>query len=504
MEALSIGSVFANTARRFPDLTAVVDGDCRISYRDLAADSRRRAGTMLGRHGLSPGDRVGVLCHNGVDFLANMLACAQAGLPAVMLNTHLVASEVAYILNNSGVGLLVYGLDLAELAHAAAEAAGLPAAAVVSTKELGRNKGEEPPAVHVDPEALFYLGYTSGTTGLPKGAMVSHRNRVLAAVLWAAEFGVGAGHHHLAAGPLYHTAPFTFALLHLLLGGTVVTLKYYDPEVALHLMQDESITNSFMAPVLQGRLLAAARNLGVVLRSLQVLVAGGSPFAAETRLAVMEWFGDIVHVFYGATETGVITNLRPRYQRVKPHSAGTPIATTGVKVLDQETGEPVPSNTSGLIYIQSPTMCSGYWQNAAADAEVFRDGWLTLDDIGYLDEDGYCYFVDRAKDMIISGGVNVYPREVEVVLESHPQVQEVAVIGVPDAAWGEAIKAVVVPKPGAAPEQAALLAYCTGRLAGFKKPKSVEIVRELPHNAAGKLLRRRLRDAYRQGPAQNS
>lgn len=499
MNQLTIGAGFTNAARRFPRHTAIVDGQRRVTYQELAEDSYRRASVLLGRYGLAAGERVGILCSNGVDFLSTLLASAQAGLVVVPLNTHLVPAEMAYIIGNAGIRLIAHSPEYRDLAQAAGREAGLPEGYVVPADGLAVGGSPTPPATRVAPDDLLYLGYTSGTTGRPKGAMVTHRNRMWAAMLWAAEFQVGAGDRHLAAGPLYHTAPLTFALLHLILGGTVVTLKAFQPDEVLAVMAVEAITNSFMAPVLQSRLLESARSHGVTFPALRALIAGGSPFLAKTKLELLDWFGDVVHEFYGATETGVVTNLRPGYQREKIGSAGTTIGAMAVRVVDPVTGADLPPNEPGVLLIQGPSLCQGYWQDEGATNEAFRDGWLTLGDIGYLDQDGYCYIVDRVKDMIISGGVNIYPREIEIVLESHPDVAEVAVIGVPDERWGEAAKALVVPKPGRTLTAESVLDHCTGRLAGYKKPKSVDLVSELPRNPAGKILKRKLRESYWRG-----
>ncbi|HET7875145.1 MAG TPA: AMP-binding protein, partial [Methylomirabilota bacterium] len=368
---------------------------------------------------------------------------------------------------------------------------------LASLADLESAPADEPPGA-VSERDLFYLGYTSGTTGRPKGAMVTHRNRALAYHYWALEYGIGEHDVALHAGPFHHTAPFGFTLTQLWMGGQVVILPSFDPLEALRSMAAASVTWSFMVPYMLNAVLhlPAEQHRSHRPRALRFLISAASPLPTATKEGLLARFPEVgLHEFYGATEAGVVTNLRPEDQRRKVRCVGKPILDTEVKVVGP-TGEKVKPGEIGELYIKGPTLFDGYFNAPEMTAAAIRDGWSTLGDLAYLDEEGYVYIVDRVKDVIKSGGVNIFPTEIEEALTSHPAVYEAAVVGVPDERWGEAARAIVVLRSGAAADAAAILAHCRGLLADYKIPKAVEFRDSLPRNPAGKVLKRVLRDEF--------
>jgi long-chain acyl-CoA synthetase len=356
-----------------------------------------------------------------------------------------------------------------------------------------------PPDLTVREEDIFYLGYTSGTTGRPKGAVVTHRNRALAYHYWALEYGITGVDTALHVGPFHHTAPFTFTLTQLYRGGCVVIMPKFDAENTLRTLARERVTWSFMAPYMFNALIPLIVEHGsrVDLSHLRFLISGASALPTPTKRGLLESLPNVgLHEFYGATEAGVITNLRPEDQHRKIRCVGRAVPDAEIRILAED-GAEAPPGEVGDIWIRSPTLFDGYFNAPEKTREAFRDGWATLGDVGRVDDEGYLYIVDRRKDVIKSGGVNIFPAEIEEVVLAHPGILEVAVIGIPDARWGEAVHAVLVRRPGSTVTYEELLAHCRGSLSSYKLPKSIEFREALPRNPAGKILKRELRDEFR-------
>jgi acyl-CoA synthetase (AMP-forming)/AMP-acid ligase II len=338
--------------------------------------------------------------------------------------------------------------------------------------------------------------YTSGTTGHPKGAYRPQGLGVERVVESIQMFDVRPDDVHLMAGPGYHSAVVFFTLLTTVVGGTVVIMPRFEPESALALIARHRVTTTFMAPTLLHRIMdlpgdARAR---YDVSSMRGLILGGAPCPFSLKERATAYFGEVLYEFYGATETGVNLLLRPEEQLLKPGSAGRPPEGQEIRLLD-DAGNPVPDGVPGELWIRNQWLAA-YYNRPDATAQATREGFFSVGDVAYRDLEGYYYICDRKIDMIVSGGVNIYPAEVEACLHSHPAVADVAVIGVPDDDWGEAVKALVVLQPGEAATGEELIGWCRSRIADYKRPRSVEFVAELPRDQAGKLLKREIREPY--------
>ncbi|QYN36891.1 acyl-CoA synthetase [Pseudonocardia sp. DSM 110487] len=508
MTALGLWGIAAAT----PDRTAVVDPDGRaLSYGDLAA-AADRYGRGLQAMGLRPGDAIVVMLPNGIDMLAVHFAAMQTGLYTVAVNWHLVGPEVAYILGDSGANAFVAHERFAEVATAAAEEAGLPEKARFAVGDVPGFRslaelGADEPAGRPDVRTLGApMLYTSGTTGRPKGV----RRPLTGAdpddppnvALWF--FGIFGlkphdEHVHLCGSPLYHTAVLNFVAISIQLGHTAVLMDRWDPAEMLRLVERHRVTHSHMVPTQFTRLLALpeSERTRYDLSSMRAMIHGAAPCPEEVKRRMLEWWGPVVIEYYAATEGGGTTIFADEWLR-KPGSVGRPWPGSVVKILDEH-GDEVPIREPGLVYLRMGTSSFEYHRDAEKTKAARAGDLFTLGDVGHVDEDGYLFLHDRKSDLIISGGVNIYPAEIEGQLGGHPKVADVAVFGIPHPDWGEEIKAVVQPAAGieAGPELTEeLLEFARGRLARFKLPRSIDYVEQLPRDPNGKLYKRRLRDPY--------
>ncbi|MFL6121348.1 acyl-CoA synthetase [Actinophytocola sp.] len=497
-----------NIAREQPDLTAVVDPDGRqVTYAELAA-AADRYGRGFQAMGLEPGDAVVLLLPNGIDLVSVYFGAFQTGLYVVMANWHLVGAEVAYLIEDSGAKAFIAHERFGETAADALARTGVRGFAVgdvpgfTPLSELGRGESGRPDVRTAGSPML----YTSGTTGRPKGVRRpltgQDPDEVPAQASWF--FGIFGlvpfdDHVHICGSPLYHTAVLNFVANSIQLGHKTVLMDRWKPEEMLRLIEKHRVTHSHMVPTQFHRLL----ELPVEVRekydvsSLRCMIHGAAPCPDEVKRQMLDWWGPVVVEYYAATEGGGTTIMADEWLR-KPGSVGRAWPNSVVKVLD-ENGEEVPPGTTGLVYMRMGTSSFEYHKDATKTRAARVGDLFTLGDIGFLDEDGYLFLCDRKADMIISGGVNIYPAEIENVLVVHPKVADVAVFGVPNPDWGEEIKAVVRPADGASPGDeltAELLAFASERLAKFKLPKSIDYVDELPRDPNGKLYKRKLRDPY--------
>jgi long-chain acyl-CoA synthetase len=499
-------------ARDNPDLVAVVGpaGDS-LTYGELAARADRY-GRGLQALGLTPGDTVALMLPNGIDLVAMYFAATQTGLYVVPINWHLVGPEVAYLLTDSGAKAFVAHERFAGVATTAADTAGVPSAARFAVGGIAgfaplASLGADEPQARPDVRTLGApMVYTSGTTGRPKGVKRkltgADPDAPPAAGTWFfGIFGITPfdGHVHLCCSPLYHTAVLNFATLAIQLGHKTVLMDRFDAEEMLRLIDAHDVTYSHMVPTQFRRLLALPEETRsrYDVSSLRAMIHGAAPCPPEVKRRMLEWWGPVVIEYYAATEGGGTTIMATEWIE-RPGSVGLPWPGSVVKILDDD-GKELPPREPGLVYMQMGQSDFEYHKDKAK-TEAARVGKLfTLGDVGYLDEDGYLYLCDRKADMIITGGVNVYPAEIEGELAAHPDVADVAVFGVPHAEWGEEIKAVVQPAAGVepGPELAErLIAHAQERLAKFKVPRTVDFAEELPRDDNGKLYKRKLRDPY--------
>jgi long-chain acyl-CoA synthetase len=493
-----------------PGLTAVVDPDGgEVGYGELAA-AADRYGRGLQALGLRPGDSIVVLLPNGSDLLAMYFAAMQTGLYIVPVNWHLIGPEVAYLISDSGAKVFVASERFAEAALVAGEA--LPAdrrfsvgdiPGFLPVAELGADEPVGRPDIRTAGAPMLY---TSGTTGRPKGVRRAltgaDPDEVPAAGVWffrIFDLKPFDGHVHLCGSPLYHTAVLNFVSLSIQFGHTTVLMDRWDPAEMLRLIDKHRVTHSHMVPTQFRRLLALPEDVrsGFDVSSLRVAIHGAAPCPLEVKRRMIDWWGPVVTEYYAATEGGGTVITATDWLR-KPGSVGLPWPGSVVKVLGDD-GDELPAGEVGTVYMRMGASTFEYYKDKAK-TEAGRVGDLfTLGDVGYLDEDGYLYLRDRKADVIISGGVNVYPAEIEGELACHPKVADVAVFGIPHSDWGEEIKAVVQPVDGVegdAELTEELLAFAAERLAKFKLPRSIDYSAELPRDPNGKLYKRRLRDPY--------
>ncbi|WIX98297.1 long-chain fatty acid--CoA ligase [Amycolatopsis mongoliensis] len=491
---MNIGTFLERGAKRNSGAPAIVFGDRVLGYPSLI-DRVGRLAAGLRELGLARGDRVLLLMPNCPELVECLWACFRGGFVAVPVNWHLHPDEVGYIVDDSVASAVV----LSEAtAHVAGTLGGgvrvIQVGAVGATAKVCEYESvfADHPAPVADTQAddAAWLFYTSGTTGKPKGAVLTHRN--LTAMSRAYQHDLDAvpdGSVHLHAAPLTHGSGLYLVpttdrgATHVIAPGTS-----FSPSGYLDLIERHHVTHAtFLAPTMLNRLVAqaAARDL----TSLRSIVVGGAPLYQEDLHRATAAFGPIITQMYGQGEAPMTITVMPADEALsRPGSCGRPFSTVDVRIRDVD-GRPVAPGADGEVQVKGDVVMREYWHNPDATRRTLEDGWLRTGDIGHF-EDGYLYLTDRAKDVIITGGSNVYPREVEEVLLRHPAVREAAVIGVPDPDWGESVRAFVVASGVTASE---LIEYCATRIASFKKPRSVYFVDELPKNATGKILKRELR-----------
>jgi long-chain acyl-CoA synthetase len=413
------------------------------------------------------------------------------------VNPRLTTGELEYICDDSQARVLFVHPSVEEVARAGSFAT-VKRVIVLGSSEYERLLLEaraSRPGVQIEEWEPFALVYTSGTTGRAKGVVLSHRSRVLTFFAMAAEYGCYSPEDRsLAVAPLHHGGGLGFTLGPLFLGGSCVVAPKFDPELVVRAIHEQGITATFLVPthfagILQ---LSDARLDRYGHGNLKALISNGAPLPQALKERVIERFGQhVLHESYGSTEASLVSNLRPEDQLTKRECVGLPLPSTEVRILN-DGGEDVGVGESGQVYSRSPYLFNSYWGQPDAQRAAFRDGWFSAGDMARRDAEGYLYIVGRKDDMIISGGVNIYPREIEEVLTHHPAVSEVAVAGIPHEYWGEAVGAFVVVRDDMRVTEQELLDFCAADLARYKLPKTVQFVGSLPRGASGKLLRREL------------
>lgn len=497
-----------------PGHTAIVCGPRRLSYGAFDALVNRTA-HVLAAHGLEAGGRVALLLPNGPEFYAGTHAAAKLGALAVPINHRWRREEIAHVLGDSEPAVLLVGAAFADEARAACVLAGRPAPehVLVSSPEgvpgsfetaCAAASDAPPPAAVVG--GFNVLVYTSGTTGRPKGVMhptfdpkLGFESQKRIVEMW----GFTRDDVHLVVGPLYHTMPNAGGAQHLFVGATVVIMEKFDAAECLRLIAVERVTTSCMVPAHFIRLLELPEAVRARhdLSSVRKILHAAAPCAPDVKRRIFALFPPgSVWEFYGATE-GPGTIVAPDEWLAKPGSVGRPWPGVTVKVLDDE-GVECPPGAVGTIYLSTLGGRKFAYHNAPEKtADAFRGDLFTVGDMGWLDADGYLFIADRKHDMVITGGVNVYPAEIEAALVAHPDVVDCAVFGVPDDRWGEALKAVVEKRPGSALDAGGVQAWCRGKLADYKCPRSVDFIDTLPRDPNGKVLKRQLREPWWRGRA---
>ena len=513
MTIATIADIIRSHAAKRPDAVALqVDGGA-ITFAELDARSNRAANALRAA-GVGPGDRVAFIDKNGAEWFDVTFGLAKIGAVNVSVNWRLAPAEMAQIIDDAQARVVIVGPDFAEHVEKIEDALERVDTVIAigghdrwpAYDEWVAGQAADDPGVETTGDDVAFQLYTSGTTGLPKGVMLTNDNFFQGVSGIADQWRLTPDSVNLAMMPMFHIAGAGWAMVGLYHGAATVVLRDIDPARILQVIPEFRVTNAFMVPAVIQFLLMTPGVDTTDFSSLRTLVYGASPITDKVLLQGIETFGCEFIQVYGLTETtGAITQLdgtdhdpenRPQLLR----SCGRPYPWVEMRAVDGA-GEDVPIGQVGELWTRSHQNMAGYWNNPAATAEaVTPDGWFRTGDAGYLDADGFVYLHDRVKDMIVSGGENVYPAEVENVLARHPAVADVAVIGVPDDTWGEAVKAIVVlsPEAGLAADdvERELIAFARESLAGYKLPKSVDVTDALPRNPSGKLLKRELREPY--------
>ncbi|MBW2305320.1 MAG: long-chain-fatty-acid--CoA ligase [Deltaproteobacteria bacterium] len=501
--------------KRYPEQVAVVFHGQKWTFRQLNVRANRLANALLDL-GLTRGDRVGILLPNRPEIIEFQFAAAKCGIIRVPLNARLAPREWHFMIQDSGMSALILNHDFYErlteyLPRMSAPQhlvfVGEPPAGHPGYEEFISRASETDPRVPVNEEDICAIGYTSGTTGMMKGVMWTYRSRVAANTHAMAELiQPREGDAMLHVCPLTHASGL-YVMPHYIRGARNVILERFDVESFLETVEQERITATWVVPTILRRLVDDPGTSKYDLSSLHTVIFGGSPITVDTLLKAYRLLGPRLVQIYGLFEANtpvLVTRVEsmvdenPSPDNPRLLAAGRGIINVALRLVD-ENGHDVPLGQVGELVVRGPNVMTGYWNNPEETARVLRDGWLHTGDMAQEDEKGFFYLVERKKDMIISGGFNIYSREVEEALCSHPAVVESAVIGVPDPEWGESVKAFVVLKEGHRVTPDELISHCAGLVAGYKKPRSIEIVPELCRNPTGKLDKKRLREPYWKG-----
>jgi long-chain acyl-CoA synthetase len=512
---MKLAEVLLNNVRRYPEKLALICGDIRLTYQ--AFNERcNRLSHVLGTIGISKGDHIALLSKNCHRHFELFFAAAKTGTVFTPLNYRLSGRELIYILNDSESRALFFAKEhLPVIETIKGELGGVNQyictdASMDSTPSyeelLTCSNPSEPDTAFIDEDDLVAIFYTSGTTGYPKGTMISHRNRMVDMIHQVLDYEyIEPEDIHLNIGPLYHIGALCQSHGHLHRGCTVVVLNEFDPKRVLELIETEKVKSFWGAPTMLQMLIDYPEAKNYKLDSIKTIAYAGSSMPLELLKRAIQFFGENKLIQpYGMTETGPqITHLSKKdhvlqgseKQMKRLRSAGKESQNVHVRIVDHEDRD-LPSGEIGEIIVKSQAVTNGYWKKPEETKKALAGGWFHTGDMGYMDEDRYVYIVDRKKDMIISGGENIYSAEVENVLYMHPAILEAAVIGVPHEKWVETVKAVVVLKPEAKATEEDIIDFCKRNLASYKKPTSVEFIHELPKTPSGKVLKWKLRELY--------
>lgn len=503
---MNFGESLAIQSYRFPNKIAIEDDKKSISYKNLNARVNSLA-HGLKNLGLKKGE---ILCHlqgNTIEHFEVVYAAAKIGAIRLPLNPRAEKKELMHIINCFKPKAIIFEDTFAYLMKEIFPfvtcpfliyVGDTPLSGTIFYEDLTTKFPISEPQIEIGENDPFLIQSTSGTTGMPKASLLSHGGVIRRALIRAMDLNNNAHGIYLAVTALANTASLFYGLSQLYIGGTVILRNHFEPIEVLEIMENKKVTNVSMVPVMWERILQLPNLNKFDLRSLKIAISYGAPMHQSTKEKFIRDFSPNLFETYGITETGPISNLYPVDQLRKKNCVGQPTMHTRIKIVDEK-GEEVNKGEEGEIVVQTPYLFMGYMNNPEATAEVLKDGWYFTGDIGRLDEEHYLYILGRSRDMIISGGYNIYAEEVENVLKHHPKVLEVAVIGVPDEKWGEAVKAIIVLKPGCQAAEEEIIEFCKDNLASYKKPRSVEFVPYLPHIGAGKIAKKELKEKYWMG-----
>lgn len=498
-ESMTVAKGLRATMSRDPNKVAISHNTKSRTYRELSNRTDRLTAAAITNLKLRKGDNVAIVAKNCIEYVEVVCGLPDAGAAVATVNPRLTASEVEAICNDAQARVVFYD-------DASADAVSSSSFDTVEQKvHLGDEyealiKGAEDPDEYpeINEWDPWTIPYTSGTTGKPKGVVLPQRSRLLAFYQMAQEFGCyGPEDRFLGTTPMNHGAGIAFPLAAIMSGGFAEILDRFDPEELLRKLKEGGFSGVFTVPTQHHAIFELSQTVLDKYRGapLKGLISNASALPQHLKHKIVEYFGEgLLHETYGSTEAGFVSNLRPPFQLTKQQCVGTPFPHTFVRLTDDDFNDVGPDEP-GELWVKSPSAFSGYWNRPEETAAAFRDNWITVGDVGKRDEDGFLYIVDRKKDMVITGGVNVYPREIEELLFNHPAISDVAVIGVPDDKWGERLKAFVVTTPGQSLDVESVSQFCEGKLSRYKIPKDVALIDALPRNANGKVLKTELRKA---------
>jgi acyl-CoA synthetase (AMP-forming)/AMP-acid ligase II len=494
-------AAYAATQPRRP---ALIEGERSLTWEQFFR-TRNRLAHSLAALGIGAGQHAIVYAHNALENLVAGAALRALGAIGVPMNHRLTAEEVAYILDNSEATAVLVGDAFLPMAERVRDAARVKHWITIGAErrpwahaleDLLARGGETPPSG--PPVMGGSMVYTAGTTGKPKGALRRVTDPASILPRLAALDCLDPAQVHLVAGPLYHSAPGGFALYAQMVGGTVVVMRKFDPEEALRLVDAHRCTTTFMAPTLLKRIvdLPAQVRARYDVSSMRSLVIAAAPCPMRVKEQAIAMFGPVLYEFYGSTELGVNTVLRPAEVLRKPGSCGRAAPGVELAILDDD-GRPAAAGPPGELFVRRYSgVFDEYYRNPAATAQTSRGEWMSVGDVAWMDDEGFVYICDRKRDMIISGGVNIYPAEIEDALHRHPAVEDAAVFGVPDPDWGERVHAAIQLRPGRRVTERELTEFCRAHLADYKAPREVSFHDDFPRDTAGKLVKRLLREPY--------
>ena len=505
---MNLGYLLNNSASKYPEKTAIISDEGRWTYRAFNERTNRLAGAMLNA-GLKKGDRIAILLYNCSYFVEAYFAAVKIGLVVTPVNFRFTGREIDYVLNDAQPLLLIYGPEFEKTLQTVRDRLvsvrifvspqNIETSLAIDYEDfLAEGRSDIAGAAsQVSEDDPCQLMYTSGTTGKPKGATLTHRNVFwnFFNTVWAREDKTG--ERAIIVGPLYHTAALNNHLtIQIALGGTSIIIRKFDPESLLKTIEKEKATIVSGAPALYNMLLQHPRAHMYDTRSVTKCTSGSDKLPLEIKKKLLKFFPNINGVYdvYGLTEASPgITILNATDSLRKDGSVGKILPFVDVRIVDED-NNPLPPGEVGELICRGPNVMQGYHRNPRATTESLKNGWLYTGDLARMDAEGFCYIVDRKKEMIVSGGENIYPREIEEVLIGHPAVADVAVIGIPHPTWGQTVKAIIAIREGHRIDEQEVIDFCKNNLASYKKPTAVAFVAAIPRNPSGKALKRLLKE----------